>query len=105
MRYTWTRGLTGVNGFLFPLLLEAEEDVFVNHRTEDPKSVFQEWAQGQGYPAPQYITRNTSGPDHSKMFEVDVVIGIEVYGTGIGPSKQAATKAAAADALHKLGLA
>jgi ribonuclease-3 len=99
------QGLTGVNSFLFPLLLEAEEDVFVNHRTEDPKSVFQEWAQGQGYPAPQYITRNTSGPDHSKMFEVDVVIGLEVYGTGIGPSKQAATKAAAADALHKLGLA
>ena len=99
------QGLTGVNSFLFPLLLEAEEDVFVNHRTEDPKSVFQEWAQGQGYPAPQYITRNTSGPDHSKMFEVDVVISMEIYGTGIGPSKQAATKAAAADALHKLGLA
>ena len=99
------QGLTAVDSFLVPLLLEAEEDVFVNHRTEDPKSVFQEWAQGQGYPAPQYITRNTSGPDHSKMFEVDVVIGNEVYGTGNGSSKQAATKTAAADALNKLGLA
>jgi ribonuclease III len=99
------QGLEAVNKFLFPLLLEAEEDVFVNHRTEDPKSVFQEWAQAQGYPAPQYITRNTSGPDHSKLFEVDAVINGEVYGTGIGHSKQAATKAAAADALQKLGLA
>lgn len=97
--------LTGVNKFLIPLLLEAEEDVFVNHRTEDPKSVFQEWAQGQGLPAPHYVTRNTSGPDHSKLFEVDAIINAEVYGTGIGPSKQVATKAAAADALKKLGMA
>jgi len=97
--------LKGVNHFLIPLLLEAEEDVFVNHRTEDPKSVFQEWAQGQGLPAPQYITRNTSGPDHSKLFEVDAVINGEVFGTGVGPSKQAGTKAAAADALQKIGLA
>lgn len=97
--------LKGVNDFLFPMLLAAEEDVFINHRTEDPKSVLQEWAQGQGLPAPQYITRNTSGPDHSKMFDVDVLIDGVVYGTGSGSSKQAGTKAAAADALKKLGLA
>mgnify|MGYP001393582478 CR=1 FL=1 len=96
--------LKGVNAFLFPLLLEAEEDVLVNHRTEDPKSVFQEWAQGQGLPAPQYVTRNTSGPDHSKMFEVDAVINGQIYGSGMGSSKQAATKSAAADALLKIGL-
>jgi len=38
------------------------------------------------------------------MFDVDVIINNEVYGSGRGTSKQAATKAAARAALQKLGL-
>jgi len=79
-------------------------EVFVHHREEDPKSLFQEWAQSQGLPTPQYVTRNISGPDHSKVFDVDVLINGEVYGSGSGHSKQTATKAAAANALEKLGI-
>ncbi len=98
------QGLDGVNQFIFPLLLGSEMDVFVHHREEDPKSLFQEWAQSQGLPTPQYVTRNISGPDHSKVFDVDVLIDGEVYGSGSGHSKQMATKAAAANALEKLGI-
>ncbi len=96
--------IEGVNKFISPFLLAAADDILINHKDEDPKSKLQEWAQGQGYAAPQYFTRNATGPDHSKLFEVDVVINEKTYASGTGTSKQAATKAAARNALIALGL-
>jgi len=97
-------GIPAVSEFIGPLLDTASDEILANRRNEDPKSRFQEWAQAQGYATPQYIVRSTSGPDHAKVFEVSVVVAGEVYGSGSGHSKQAATKSAAADALTKLGL-
>lgn len=97
-------GIDAVKEFTAPLLDTASDDVLINHKNEDPKSLFQEWAQSQGYQAPIYVTRNSSGPDHSKIFEVDVVVNGEIYGSGSGHSKQAAAKAAAAKALDQIGL-
>ena len=97
--------ISGVRKFIAPFLEATADDIIVHHRDEDPKSSLQEWAQAQGFPAPLYETKNASGPDHSKMFEVDVIIDRQVYGSGSGSSKQAATKAAARAALEKLGLA
>ena len=97
-------GVEAVNSFMHPLLQEASEDILVNHKNEDPKSLLQEWAQSQGFQAPLYITRSAHGPDHSKIFELEVTIAGNVYGTGSGPSKSAAAKAAARMALLKLGL-
>jgi len=97
-------GIDAVNAFMHPLLQEAAEDILINHKNEDPKSLLQEWAQSQGYQAPLYMTRSAIGPDHSKIFELDVIIAGTVYGTGSGPSKSTAAKAAARIALLKLGL-
>lgn len=97
-------GIEAVLKFMMPFLEEASDDIILNHKIEDPKSRFQEWVQAQGLPTPQYITRNSSGPDHSKIFEVDVVVDGKVYGTGSGHGKQAATKSAASDALDRLCL-
>jgi ribonuclease-3 len=97
-------GVDAVNTFMHPLLQEAAEDILVNHKNEDPKSLLQEWAQSQGFQAPLYITRSAHGPDHSKIFELEVVIAGNIYGTGTGPSKSTAAKAAARVALLKLGL-
>jgi ribonuclease III len=97
-------GIDSVRKFIIPLLDEAADDALINHRTEDPKSLFQEWAQAQGYSTPQYVTRGATGPDHSKQFEVDVVTNEQVYGSGMGHSKQIAAKSAALDALRRLGL-
>ncbi len=97
-------GIDAVLNFIAPLLEEAAEEILILRKIDDPKSMFQEWAQSEGYGAPQYLTRSSIGPDHSKLFEVDVMLRGEVYGTGSGPSKQAAAKEAARDALRKLGL-
>lgn len=98
------QGLPAVIKFISPLLEEAADEVLFTHRLDDPKSLFQEWVQSQGFSAPQYVTRSVSGLDHSRIFEVDVVVNHNVMGTGSGQSKQLATKAAARDALIRLGL-
>lgn len=96
-------GIQAVLNFISPLLEKASDEILIQRKTEDPKSSFQEWAQSEGYSAPQYHTRASLGPDHSKLFEVDAVVNGEILGTGRGLSKQAAAKDAAKDALRKLG--
>jgi ribonuclease III len=97
-------GIDAVTDFISTLLEESSEDILMHHKNEDPKSQFQEWAQGKGFSTPQYVTKSATGPDHSKQFDVDVVVNSEVYGSGKGHSKQAAAKMAAQDALQRLGL-
>ncbi|MDX1437048.1 MAG: putative dsRNA-binding protein [Anaerolineales bacterium] len=90
--------------FIHPILSPAAESIIVNRTDHDPKSQLQEWAQSQGFPAPAYRTIDSDGPDHAKTFMVEVSIDGQSYGHGSGTSKQLATKAAAQDALYKLGL-
>ena len=95
-------GIEGVQKFIFPLLEEASKDILKNRKNEDSKSLLQEWAQFNGFQAPTYITRSSTGPDHSKLFSVDVLINNVYRATGSGSSKQAAEKAAAREALNIL---
>lgn len=97
-------GIPAVETFISPMLVSASDYILKMHKNEDPKSVFQEWAQANGNPAPQYITRSATGPDHAKVFEVDVFVSGVIYGSGSGHSKREATKAAAQNALENLGL-
>jgi len=98
------KDIGAVSNFITPFLEEASEDILSNRKLDDPKSTLQEWAQARGYLAPIYVTRKASGPEHSKIFEVDVIIAGEVYGTGMGHSKQAAAKSAAENAILRNGL-
>jgi ribonuclease-3 len=53
---------------------------------------------------PQYITVGSTGPDHAKVFEVEVRIQGLTYGKGQGSSKQVAARIAAQTALESLGI-
>ncbi len=97
-------GIDGVRDFIKPLLEPAANDILVNHKIEDPKSQLQEWSQANGLSTPMYNTKNISGPDHNKIFEVEVIINQKIYGTGSGHSKQAGAKQAAREALQKIGI-
>jgi ribonuclease-3 len=96
-------GIEAVLDFVCPLLDVAAEEILISRKAEDPKSMFQEWSQSEGHGAPKYVIRSVDGPDHSRTFAVDAVAGDQVYGSGHGASKQTAAKAAARDALIKLG--
>lgn len=97
-------GIEAVSKFVEPMLHEAASSILAARREQDPKSLFQEWIQSQGFGPPLYRTVATTGPDHAKSFEVEVVVNGQIYGHGYGHSKQAAAKAAARDALQSLGL-
>jgi ribonuclease III len=97
-------GLEKVQKFLEPMLGEVIENLLLDNKDRDPKSQLQEFTQANGLGTPSYETLAVSGPDHLRTYKVKVVVGTEVYGYGEGHSKQAATKAAALDALARLEL-
>lgn len=66
---------------------------------KDAKSEFQVWAQARYNITPHYDVLETSGPDHAKVFTVQVAVGDQAWGRGEGRSKQAAAQAAARVAL------
>lgn len=69
----------------------------------DFKTKMQEEAQRRFRVTPRYRVARALGPDHSKQFEVELLINDTVYGTGAGGSKKAAEQEAAHRALQKLG--
>lgn len=98
------QGLEAVVSFIDPLLEPAADRIIATNLDRDPKSMLQERIQALGFGPPVYRTVSTSGPEHLKMFDVEVVVNGEVIGSGEGPSKQAAAKEAARVALERLDL-
>jgi len=68
----------------------------------DPKSRLQELLQARFQRAPVYRVVRDEGPDHSKVFTVQVWGGRKALGVGQGKSKQQAEKEAARQALDRL---
>jgi ribonuclease-3 len=97
-------GMPAVRDLVEPMLQSAAYQIISAHKDQDPKSVLQEWVQSQGYGPPLYRTISASGPEHDKIFEVEVSVNGQVYARGNGHSKQAAAKSAARNALESLGL-
>ncbi|OGM09019.1 ribonuclease III [Candidatus Woesebacteria bacterium RBG_16_36_11] len=69
---------------------------------KDAKSRLQEYLQAKGNPAPKYIVAHESGPDHDKIFIVDVITGSKSLGKGEGKNKAEAEQNAAEKALGSL---
>jgi ribonuclease-3 len=95
-------GLDEVRRFVNPLLEWRRESVL--DEIQDPKSELQEHSQSLKLGMPHYKVVNASGPDHAKVFEIEVEIAGEVKGRGSGTSKSNAEHAAAKDALNNLGI-
>ncbi|HJS28127.1 MAG TPA: ribonuclease III [Anaerolineales bacterium] len=98
------QGIEAVRNFIHPVLAPVTEDILENRAQQDPKSRLQEWAQSNGHPAPSYRIISSEGPDHAKIFMVEVLVNGQVCGLGTGSSKHSATKAAAWNAIQDLGL-
>jgi ribonuclease-3 len=68
---------------------------------DDYKTQVQEWCQRRFDSLPSYAVVRESGPDHDKVFEVEVSIKGEVVGRGTGRSKKEAEQSAAKQALQE----
>jgi ribonuclease-3 len=78
-----------------PALLESGS-------ARDAKTAFQEWAHAHFRTTPVYRSVRDSGvDDDDERFTVAVQIAQEVWGTGVGRTKRAAERAAAAAALAR----
>lgn len=97
------QGLEGVRDFLLPIIRREVEIVHAAAMAKDAKSRLQEWSQSERHARPHYKQLDAVGPDHDKLFIMQVTISSVPYGVGMGRSKQAATQAAAAMALYRLG--
>lgn len=93
-------GLESVKRFMKPLLEWMSPTIL--DELHDPKSQLQEITQSQKLGTPHYLVILTSGPDHARIYEVEVQVAGVIKGRGTGSSKSAAEQSAARDALDKL---
>jgi ribonuclease-3 len=91
-----------VERFFHTMIENVGEQFLLRSDLQDPKSRLQEWSQGQKLGIPQYVMLQASGPDHDRMFEVEVRINGNVYGHGAGHNKQAAARLAAQATLEMI---
>ena len=96
------QGYEAAKGMIEKAILSTFADILASGSWLDPKSRMQEVAQSELGFTPVYKVIEEVGPDHDKIFTVAVLVDEKVYGSGKGPSKQAAQQAAAEAALKKL---
>lgn len=70
----------------------------------DHKSRLQETLQAQGRPLPSYRVSGEIGPDHRKLFHVEVLVGDDTIAQGVGRTKKEAEQEGARLALETLGI-
>ena len=96
------KGLTVAKDFVMPFLEPTAESILIQMQTIDPKSRLQELTQSNAWGIPKYITTQAEGPDHAKVFDIEVYVNGKCLGKGSGHSKHAAQLAAAQNALENV---
>lgn len=91
-----------VEEFILPSLSELLDYVLEHNLHIDARSQLQERIQATLSITPSYRVAGADGPDHAKEFQVEVIIGETIIGTGVGTSKRSAAQEAARAALQHL---
>lgn len=69
---------------------------------KSPKSRLQEYTQRRTGSRPEYHVVDATGPDHEKLFQIEVLVDGRPLGVGVGPSRRVAETAAAQRAMETL---
>lgn len=96
------QGLDVTQSFILKLLGSELDGVVEDKFAADYKSRLQQVIQSEHKITPVYRTIEEVGPDHAKVFTVEVLAGDSVLGRGYGRSKRAAETDAARHALQGL---
>jgi ribonuclease-3 len=93
-------GFEAARGIFLPLLESTFQQVkTAGYTVDNYKSALQEYLQKEDLPSPQYKLQGVSGPDHDKVFVVEVFSNRTPLAKAKGPSRKAAEQKAAEMAL------
>lgn len=95
-------GLSRALQFVDRFFAEALDAASAGNPDRDYKTQVQELAQSRLRATPRYQLVDETGPDHAKIFQVEVLVGDTVYGRGEGRSKKEAEQWAASAALDAI---
>lgn len=84
-----------VAAFLLPLMIPEIEDASQNRINRDYKTALQQFVQANGRERLEYVHVSESGPDHAKIFKVEVRLNSNVIGQGTGSTWKEAEQEAA----------
>jgi ribonuclease III len=97
-------GLEKATDFLNITLVFYIDKILKEEQNQNFKSILLEYSQGNCFGLPIYTVINEEGPDHNKIFTIEVKVNDQVLGLGTGNSKKRAEQIAAKNALKKLSL-
>ena len=95
-------GMSKARKLVLRLLKVDFEEIAKRGATADSKSELQHVAQTRWHQIPDYKLISSEGPDHAKLFTVEVSVGEQVLGRGQGRNKKQAELNAARQALETL---
>jgi ribonuclease-3 len=100
--YYLDSGFKAVQSFILKHLVPEIDKVLANKHKKDYKTLLQEYAQKHFRTYPRYSVVKRTGPDHDKVFWVNVTVGDRQFGPGSGKNKKEAEQEAAGIAYKKL---
>lgn len=95
-------GMSSARSFVLRNMEKKIMDAVMGKIFIDYKTRLQEVVQAQKITQIRYVVMDEQGPDHSKVFQMNVVINDMVVGTGTGRSKKEAEQLAAKMALGRI---
>ena len=96
-------GINPARKFVMRFVTEELKSYDVKADFKDYKTLLQEIVQRNPEESVQYYLTGESGPDHDKLFTVEVRLNSNTIGTGTGKSKKDAEEMAAKQALKLMG--
>jgi len=96
-------GVEASRRLIHACILDDFEELIARKDYTNFKSKLLEHIQGLGQGHPRYVVHAEEGPDHCKIFCVEVSVSGDRLGRGRGRSKKEAQQMAAKDALERLG--
>ena len=96
-------GIDAAKGFILEFIIRKATVMAKSHTLVDYKTTLQEIVQKNHQETLSYHVKSESGPDHNKLFVIEVHINSNPIATGEGRSKKQAEQAAAKAALELMG--
>lgn len=93
--YYLDSGYREAEKFVLKFIIDEVEKVLKNKHQKDYKTLLQEWFQKKYKKCPRYELIETTGPDHDRVFLVQVRLDSQIFGPAKGKNKKEAEQAVA----------